>query len=434
MTVNEREIVLDILIEVSKGEYLNRLIKQVQDKYAYLPTHSRAFIKAVSEGTIERRITLDYIINQVSSVKVNKMKPLIRELMRMSVYQLKFMDQVPSSAAINEAVKLARKRHFNNLSGFVNGVLRNIDRMELPTDYPDLSTEFSCPSWLVVFFQENYGTEVTKEILQASLTVPPLIGRFAKNTSMDKIGELNISYSAHDTVPGAFVFDNVEAKDLRNALNNGLVIQDAASQLSLLVSGIKPGDIVVDLCAAPGGKSLYAADMVESDSGLVISRDISDMKVALIEENVCRLGLHNIKTEIWDATEPDEKLFDKADVVIADLPCSGLGVISRKTDLKYRVMREDLDSLALLQRQILDVAVRYVKPGGILLYSTCTMNPAENEEQVKYIIENYDFETVSIEEDLPEFYRGRTGMDGYLQLRLGIDKCDGFFISKMKRI
>lgn len=437
--INERELILDILLEASRGEYLGPLVKQVLDKHAYLNEHSRAFIKAVCEGVTERKLYLDYIIEQKSSVKISKMKPLIRELLRMSVYQLKFMAQIPSSAAINEAVKLAKKRKFNNLSGFVNGVLRNIDRMELPDieSIKDISIRYSCPRWIVDRLISWYGAKKAEKMLAVSLEKQPLTARVCLNKNsqqelIDILGKEKVKAEAIKAMPGALELQNVGMLEYNTAFAQGrFTIQDVASQLVGVIAAPEDGMQVLDLCAAPGGKSCHIAELLKN--GSVVARDVSERKLELIEDNANRLDLTNIITQLSDASVYNSEDEEKYDLVLADVPCSGLGVFSRKSDLKYRLKEEDLKALEGIQRSIIDNAVRYVRPGGILIYSTCTVNPGENIKQLEYITDKYNFAAESIEGYLPEYFKGRTGGKGYIQLLQGIDPCDGFFICRLKK-
>ena len=198
------------------------------------------------------------------------------------------------------------------------------------------------------------------------------------------------------------------------------------------MAGIRPGQIILDVCAAPGGKTFHAADRT-GEQGCVIARDLTEYKTEFIKENNDRIGYNQIEIQEWDATVFDESMEEKADVVLADLPCSGLGIMGRKNDIKYHVTKEQLSELQALQRKILSVVWKYVKPGGILVYSTCTLNRGENEENVRWIEENTPLRAVSLEESLPEALRGRTGEKGYLTLHPGVDDTDGFFVSKFVR-
>lgn len=435
--INEREIILEILIEQEKGEYLNILLKNVLDKYSYLPSQVRSFIKNVSQGSVERQITIDYIIDSVSNTKVKKMKPFIRNLLRMSTYQLKFMDHVPVSAVIDEAVKLSKKRSFGNLSGFVNGVLRNIDRLGNDIEYPDLSVKYSCPKWLCDCFVKWYGEENAEKMLMDSLEVEKVYAKVLKGYDIDEIiasiNRQKAQAARVDYISNAISIKLNGAVTELDAFNEGkITIMDLASSLVGDIAGIKGPEKVIDMCAAPGGKTIHIASMLNTD-GCVRAFDISERKLSLIQDNIERCGLHNIEAQISDATVLRQELIESADVVVADLPCSGLGVIGRKPDLKYRINGEELQALKALQQDILKNAVSYLKRGGILLYSTCTVNPGENVKQLKFIRE-LGLEADSIEEYLPKRYKNRTGENGYLQLLQGVDGCDGFFISRFKKV
>ena len=314
--INIRELVLEILMQVTKeGEYSHLVIRSVLEKYQYLEKQERAFLTRVSEGTLEHMIELDYIINQFSKVKVNKMKPVIRNIMRMSVYQLKYMDSVPASAACNEAVKLAKRKGFSSLSGFVNGVLRNIarnlDQITYPKEEEDLvqflSVCYSMPEWIVTKWIHDYGMEQTKETLSAFLTDAPIMIR----TNCTKISPDALEErlkSEHVTVKKVALEDAKELDyaflisdfDYLNALpsfQEGLFyVQDISSMMVAEYADPKEGDVVVDVCAAPGGKSIHIAEKLNG-TGMVFARDLTEYKVSLIEENIARHQLANIRAQ-----------------------------------------------------------------------------------------------------------------------------------------
>lgn len=438
-TVNTRELILSILLEVNKeGSYSHLVIRNVLDKYRFLDQRERSFIKRVSEGVIERKLTLDYLISRVSTVKPAKMKPVIREIIRMGVYQLKFMDQIPASAVCNESVKLAEKKGFRNLKGFVNGVLRNIDRMEMPDQYPDWEKQYSMPSFLCSLFADAYGSRTAEKMIQASLQSQKMYIRINRlRNSPEKCQEI-LSEEQVQTHRFSFWDDVLEIEGshglttLQSFRNGCYTVQDLSSILVGHVANVKNGMTVIDVCAAPGGKTFHVAELMEN-TGLVISRDLTEKKTALIQEGMERLSLHNIKVQTLDATTFRKEDVGLADLVIADLPCSGLGVLARKNDLKYRIQEEDLKNLQALQQKILCNIVQYIKPGGHLIFSTCTVNPSENIENRNYIIHQLGLVPESIEELLPAFCKGRTGNEGYIQLLQGVDPCDGFFISKFEK-
>ena len=446
-TVNTRELVLDILMAIEKGEgFSHKLIKDTLDKYDYLDRKDKAFMKRIVEGTVERQMYLDFIINAYSNTPVGKMKPLIRNLMRMSTYQLIFM-QVPDRAVCNEAVKLAAKRKFVNLKGFVNGVLRKIagSKDNLPTPSREdmvsfLSITYSMPIWLVEKWIKELGADITEGVLQQLLEISPVTIRIKDSVNAEDKEDLleqmkvqGIEVEAHPYLPYAYTLSHLEGMHQVPGFAQGLIaVQDVSSMLAVEAAGIQPGSLVLDVCAAPGGKTMLAAEKT-GPKGMVIARDLSDMKVSYIEENAGRMCLDQIHVQVHDALILDESMIGKADVVIADLPCSGLGIIAKKRDIKYNVTPESLKELQELQRQILDVVSQYVKPGGTLIYSTCTINPMENEENRTYIIEELGFKPESMDAYLPDALKCKTSVEGYLQLIPSVHQTDGFFISKYRR-
>jgi 16S rRNA (cytosine967-C5)-methyltransferase len=446
-SVNVRELILGILLEVTERDvYSHLIIRNVLDKYQYLDKQERAFITRVSEGTIENIILLDYIINEYSKVKVNKMKPVIRNILRMSVYQLKFMDSVPDSAVCNEAVKLATKKGFHNLKGFVNGVLRNISRNLEQMKYPDeenesqeyLSVMYSMPRWIIEKWLEVYDYEQVKRILEGFLNKNNTTIRC--NTSKITPEELKvllekqgIKVTASNYLNYAFEISEYNRINMIKEFQEGLFqVQDVSSMLVVEAADIKKEDYVIDVCAAPGGKSIHAADKLKG-TGQVEARDLTENKLALIEENIIRTGFHNIIARQFDARVNDESSKDKADVVIADLPCSGLGVIAKKTDIKYKMSLDKQKDLIKLQREILPVVAEYVKPGGVLMYSTCTINKEENIDNVNWFIKNYGFELESMEKQLSQEFKDSTIKEGYLQLLPDGYGTDGFFIARLRK-
>lgn len=455
--MNIRELVLDMLLEMERERvYSNILIRRVLDKYDDLPAKDKAFIKRVAEGTLERRIQIDYIIDQFSKMPVKKMKPLIRSLLRMSVYQILFMDAVPDSAVCNEAVKLAAKRKFQSLKGFVNGVLRNIarekevilsggggkgfypDREKEPLAY--LAVFYSMPEYLVAMWLEEFGMERTEEMLQAMLKVRPVTIRIRESLAEEKRKDLlrdmekaGIEVEQHPYLSYAYSLEHVEGVRNIPGFDEGLfAVQDVSSMLCVECAGIKEGNFVVDVCAAPGGKSAHGAEKA-GKMGRVLARDISEEKVDLIRENVERLRLDNIEAEVFDAMEYDAELDGKADTVLTDVPCSGLGILGRKRDIKYHITEEMLTELPGIQRKILEKAQRYVRPGGTLVYSTCTIRREENEENVRWFLENFPFMAEDIRGSVAHIPQTEMAADGYLQLLPGIHSTDGFFIAVFRR-
>lgn len=444
--VNIRQLSLEILMKVvEEKEYSSVVIPQVLNVYQYLEKQERAFLTRLCEGTIERMLELDYVINEFSKVKVKKMKPVIRNILRMGVYQLMYMKQVPASAACNEAVKLAKKKGFQNLKGFVNGVLRNISRNLDNISYPDkekqpflyLSVTCSMPEWIVKLWVAQYGMEQTERMLQAGFADRPTTIRcnLQKNSVKqlrEELEQAGVTVESGAYVDSALRISGYDYLQKLKAFQEGkFTVQDESSMLVGLVADIKPDQTVVDVCAAPGGKSLHAADLLKG-TGMVSSRDVSERKVEKIEENCRRLGYTNMDMKVWDAREWDKEYIEKADVVIADLPCSGLGVMGKKNDIKYKTSPDSIKELAALQREILKTVVSYVKPGGTLIYSTCTVNEEENEQNMRWIESELGLRLDSMDPYLPASLKSSTTKDGYLQLLPGVHKTDGFFLCRFK--
>lgn len=422
-SINVREIVLETLLLITRdGEYSHIALKSVLDKYQYLEKKERAFITRVVEGTLERMIEIDYIINQFSKVQVNKMKPVIRTILRSSVYQLKYMDSVPDSAVCNEAVKLAVKKGFVNLKGFVNGVLRNISRNLSDVKYPSvdqpeeyLSVKYSLPVWIVRQWLSEYGRETVEEMGAAFLKEKPTcircnLDRISKKDLIDFLKNEGVTVSEDSRIPYAlYIADYDYLAKLESFRKGYFYVQDKSSMEVAEWADPKKGDQIIDVCSAPGGKAIHFAEKL-GGTGHVLARDLTDYKVDLICENIERSTLTNIEAEKWDATVYDKTKKEWADIVVADLPCSGLGVLGKKTDLKYKMNPETQKQLVKLQRQILSTVYDYVKPGGKLVYSTCTIHKAENEDNTAWFLKEYpQFQLVKEKQMLP----GISGGDGF---------------------
>lgn len=444
--INEREIVLDLLLDMEKnGSYTHLLLRTILKKYQFIDKKSRAFITKLLEGTTEYRIQLDYILDQFSKTKMKKCRPLVRNLLRMSVYQICYLDHIPDSAVCNEAVSLAKKRGFKSLSGFINGVLRNISRNKDKISFPDekkdpilfLSVKYSMPEWIIKMWLSEYPYDIVEKMLASTLEERGTVVRvnLQKTTKEELKEQLSKEMNVRDGIylPFSLVLTQYDYLQKNSAFLDGkFQVQDESSMLVSVIADPKKNNFVVDVCAAPGGKTLHIAELLKEE-GQVLSRDLTEDKIELIEDNIERMGYKNIKTEVFDALELDESLIGKADIVIADLPCSGLGVMAKKNDLKYRVTRDDIRELSALQRKILEVVSQYVKQGGILIYSTCTVTREENIENYRWIKENLAFCPSDFLEKLPEQIKTETAREGYLQLLPGVHACDGFFISSFKK-
>ncbi len=412
-----RNLVLDILMEnEEEGIYLSDIIRAVQEKYNYLEERDRAFIRNLALSTVEKKIALDHVIDGVSSVKTGRMKNVIRHIIRMASCEIIYMDHIPSRASVSEAVRLSKKRHLAGLSGFVNAVTRKIASLceNGEINFPDDRIRYSFPEYVYALLKEGYGQEGALKIMRSSDEKRPMYLRV--NTEKCETEELTAVLEKEGVTACRAPFGehalSAESFDVKrsDAFAKGMYsVQDISSMAALEAAGIRKDMKVLDLCASPGGKACFASELMEG-TGEVLAFDISSEKTERIEENIERLGLKNIRTGIHDAAQYDPSLEESADLVIADLPCSGLGVMNRKVDIKYRISEADIDSLVSLQRRILDNAHRYVKKGGKLLYSTCTLTSKENHAQAEYI-------------------EKETGLSKITERQFvqGIDPCDGFY-------
>lgn len=443
--INEREIVLEVLLEITEqGMYSHIVLRDVLNKYQYLEKKERSFITRVTEGTLEHMMEIDYILDQFSKVKVKKMKPVIRNIMRSAVYQMKYMDSVPVSAACNEAVKLAVRKGFGSLRGFVNGVLRNVarnlDQIAYPTEPRQrLSIQYSMPEWILNLWLKAYDSDIVEQMLQAFQRETPLTIRcnlrmVTPKQLKEHLEVEGVTVKVHPYLEYAFHISGFDyLGDLESFQNGEFSVQDISSMLVSELAGPKEGDYVIDVCAAPGGKGLHMAEKLNG-SGHVEARDLTEYKVGLIQENIERTGLSNVEAVQQDALIFDETSVGKADIVLADLPCSGLGVLAKKTDLKYKATKEGADSLAKLQREMLKNVQAYVKDEGKLVYSTCTINPAENMDNVHWFLNEYpEFELIDIHGSLCEELQKDVKENGCIQLLPGVHQSDGFFLACMKK-
>jgi len=442
--MNEREISLCILTDILyEKAYNNIILRKTLNKNKQLSRIQKAFVTELTNGTLRNIILIDYIINQFSKIKTDKMKTVIINILRLAVYQIMFMDKVPASAACNEAVNITKKRGFKNLSGFVNGVLRNISKNIDNIKYPDpekekinfLCIKYSYPEWIIKYWLNELDYNTIKDIC-INNSIPPKIS-ICLNSSMTDKKELencflNEDIKITDGIFGGAYISNTS--DITNtiAYRKGMFhIIDQSSILCVSILDPKQNDIVYDVCAAPGGKSFKCAYIL-NNTGKVISRDIYQHKIELMNENIKRLKIKNIITELKDAQVHYLDDEQKADCVIIDAPCSGLGLIRKKPDIKYNKSIDEIDELVKIQRKIIDSCWSYVKVGGTLLYSTCTISRKENIENFNWILQNYPFEAVDISSYLSVKFN--TASKGYIQILPNMFDTDGFFIAKFKRV
>ncbi len=437
---NTRNLVYGALNKVDNGSYSNIVLDSVL-KNSELTLNDRRFISALFYGVLEKRLTLDYIINQYSKIELKKIDSNALNLIRMGIYQLAFMDKIPKSAAVNESVKLAKKYKLFGAVGFINGLLRSIVRNGCKYDLPDeknyikyISVKYSCPENIVRLWIDAYGTEITVCILEALGGRPPLTIRTnCLKCNDEQLTELlsqnGIKAKVHHN--NCIILKNPGDLGKLELLNDGYFhVQDIASQLCCELTQVREGSTVADVCAAPGGKSFTIAELM-NNKGTVYSFDLHESRVNLIRKGKERLGLTCIQPSVRDALSANDDTV-KADYVLCDAPCSGLGVLRRKPEIRYKIDL-GIDSLPDLQLKILSNSSRLVKSYGILIYSTCTLNPKENVEVVQKFLENsHDFSPLAIE--LPDYInRSIDEPPNCFTAIPGHDGSDGFFISLFKK-
>ena len=393
--VNARKVAINILQKIENNNAYSNLTLNYYFKDMDISSQDKSFVTALVYGVLERKITLDYVLKQFIKTPLKKVGQYTLLVFRITLYQIMFMDKVPDSAAVNEAVKLIKRSKENRNSGFVNAVLRNILRQDslLPKgdSLEDLSVIYSCPKEIIESFVRDYGLEDTKQILNYSLLPSKLTVRVNTLKTDIETFKSDIGVECIETDLFGAVILNKGIDITNNQLYNDgqFFVQDASSQKVVSILSPKPNETVLDMCAAPGGKSFSMALLMEN-KGKIVSCDLFKHKCELIQNSAERLGLTIIETMQQDATLFDKKLglFDR---VLCDVPCSGLGIIGKKPEIKYKDFNE-FNNLPDIQFEILSNAKNYLKTGGKLMYSTCTLRKAENDDIInKFLFENSDF-------------------------------------------
>lgn len=434
-----RLTVVKMLMKMDSSEaYSNLLLDHVFSE-SDLSERDKAFAAALFYGVLERRLTLDYIIEKNSKIPFAKLDPAAVVILRTGLYQLLYMDSVPESAAVNESVKLCKKLKCFSAQGFVNGMLRSFIRGGKKISYlglePEkrLSVEYSCPQWLTEKLVREYGTDFAVRALKASVGKPPVYARVntLKTTTEKLLAELSkhrIKAAAYPGLDNCIKLEKSGDIEKCAPFRQGLFhVQDISSQLCCLTLRPVVNETVLDVCAAPGGKSFTLAELM-GNNGRLYSMDLHDMRVGLIEDGAARLGIKMITAMQNDASKFNGEL-PQADRVLCDVPCSGLGVIRRKPEIKFK-SAGDFEGLPEIQYQILETSARYVKPGGTLVYSTCTLSRAENDEVAgRFAAAHPEF--LPIVQPVP--YAGAAGepMRTYCPDENG---GDGFFTASFRRV
>lgn len=437
-----REIALEVLYKVEeKGAYSNVQLNYVLEKYAP-DFRERSLVTVLVYGVLRHRNTLDWQIEQFSKRPVRKMTVWIRNILRLGVYQLLYMEKIPQSAACNEAVKLARKKGHEGVSRFVNGIMRSIVRNLSKLTWPKAREEFisvyySHPDWLVKHWVELFGWKKTEDICRANNAVPALSVR--TNRLKITLEGLRERLAAEDVVSiqsslvqyGLLLEGSSSLSRLASYQDGLFQVQDESSMLVGLVMAPKPGERILDCCSAPGGKTTHLGELM-GNQGKIIANELQKSKLTLLDSACQRLGIDIVQTVNHDGRDLSQMYQNEMDRVLLDAPCSGLGILRRKPDARWRKSLSQVKELVKLQRELLNSAAACVRPGGVLVYSTCSIEPEENIDQIRNFLKNHqDFYLSDLSPYLPTGLQSSIEDRGMLQLYPGMT--DGFFICRMER-
>ena len=446
-TSNVREAALDVLLRIEKNQAYSNLLLNETIKKSKLNQKDIPLLTELVYGTLQHQKTLDYYLTPFSKRPLDKLEQWVHILLRLTLYQIVYLDRIPERAAVHEAVQIAKTRGHKGIAGMVNGILRSIQRSELPTfetiedPVEKLSVKTSHPTWLISKWVDQYGKERTEMMAEANLKHPRHTARVNPlKADLDKVIEslLNDGIEAEQSkyIPESIVIKKGSLSATEAFKRGWISIQDEGSMLVTYALAPKKGERILDACAAPGGKSTHIAEKMENN-GEITSLDIHKHKVGLIKEQAERLELTIIQARELDARKAESEYpLETFDRILVDAPCSGLGVIQRKPDLKWTKSPEDVVRLSVIQREILDSVWPLLKKGGRLVYSTCTVDKEENEEVITSFVSKE--QDASFEEDLqdrlPEAFRSSEPVhNGWLQLFPGEHNTDGFFISSVRK-
>lgn len=441
-----RETALKIIYNIeSNNAYSNiSLDEEIEKNRKVLTSKDIGFITELTYGVITWKLTLDEIIKKYSKLKLKKISLWILNILRMGIYQIVFLSKVPKSAAVNESVNLAKRYGHKNSANFVNAILRKVSKsdydemFEIKNDIERISKTTSMPVWIVEDLLKENDKKIVEEICQNSNLKPELLVRVNnlktnKEKLKEKLEEKNIEVK-NGVLEDFLILKNAKNLENMEEFKNGLfTVQDEAAGLTCKILNPSKTDFVLDACSSPGGKTTYLAE-IKNDEGKILAFDIHPHRVKLVENASKRLGLKCIETKVKDARIYDENLKEKFDKILLDVPCLGLGVLKRKPDIKWQKKKEDVEEITKVQKQILDVCSKYLKIGGHLIYSTCSILKEENENIVnKFLEENKNFKIEKIELEENNFFKKYLKNEGFMQVFQN-EKTDGFFICKMEKI
>ncbi|MDR1247292.1 MAG: 16S rRNA (cytosine(967)-C(5))-methyltransferase RsmB [Clostridiales Family XIII bacterium] len=386
------------------------------------------FVRELTYGVLKNKIYIDYVLGNFIRMPLGKLKPCDLVILRMGIYQLVFMNSVPDYAAVDESVNLA-KRFSPGHEGFINGVLRQYIRdreyVTLPSREEDevkyLSVKYSYADWIVKLWLDSYGSEGAEALLAAGNETPDFAIRINKLKArrediLTRLSSKGYDVRVSERAPQCLLVTGANLLGGRMYKSGLFSVQEESSQIAAELVDPHPGDVIIDVCAAPGGKAFAMAERM-GDRGKIYAWDIYKRKLSQIEHDAKRLGIRIVETDTWDATRVRSELVGKADRVLADVPCMGLGVVRRKPEIKYKENSDELETISKKQAEILDVSSNYVKPGGFLIYATCSISKQENQVVIaRFLKKHKDFKRVDMLELMPH-----------------VDKTDGFFVCKMQR-
>lgn len=436
---NARQTAVQVLYAVEEeGAFSNLALKKALWEQKQLTQRDKNLVTALVYGTEKYKIYIDHLIGRVSNRKKNRISPWTLAILRVGIFQILFLDKVPSFAAVHESVELVKATEEHKAAGFVNGVLRNVTRSKDDWDDSGMPDHVRCsvPKKVYDFVASFYGNQWARDFFQASLKEAPLTIRVnTKRADADSL-KVELAHEGVDAKTCKYASNCLSTKGLQqiplmNSHRNGkFIIQDEGAMLSVEILGVEKNQRILDMCAAPGGKSTHMAQ-ITGDGGQVVARDVHEHKLALIEENAERMGLSNILIQCKDAIIPPEE-GEKCgyDRVLLDAPCSGLGILRRKPDIKYHLTKEKFHALVQMQKVMIRNGFDALKPGGVFVYTTCTVNPRENAQVVDYLLRersDAQLDTAGI----PEHLGHLVGEDGYIQLWPQIHGTDGFFMARI---
>lgn len=456
--ISEREYILKLLYKLESDNKYSNLVRDELFKEGTITESQKAFINQLFFGVLSRKITIDAIIAKNSKIKANKISPWINNILRIGIYQIIYLEKIPVSAACNESVKLARKYGHSASAGFVNAILRNVaaqveslkdnstDSEKLTADLLDISKSntikkisllHSHPEWMVEEWIRQLGEEFTEDLCRANNQTPQTsirvnITKAKRETLLELLGQNGLDCELSKYSEQGIIIK--KGSPINQYYNEGLYsVQDEAAMLVAEILSPNPGEVIADVCSAPGGKTAHIAELM-GNKGKIFAFDIHEHRLELVKKTVERLGIGIVEPMLFDAAKVNSDLAGKCDKVLVDAPCSGLGVIRRKPEIKWTRNRDDIKELVKLQKRILSSSAGYVKPGGRLVYSTCTLNNEENEKVIEDFLKNSS--NFDIDFQYMEKYCIINKDNGLYNIKLypNINNTDGFFICAFKRL